>query len=76
MKDLIGKEVKIIIDFYGEKLFYRARILFIDEFKVSFLDKYKKIYMYNMNNVIEIKEVGDNEKENEKEQRWKNEFIQ
>jgi hypothetical protein len=66
MKELIGKEVKIIIDFYGEKLFYRARILFIDEFKVSFLDKYKKIYLYNMNNVIEIKEVNDNEKENEK----------
>ena len=62
MKELIGKECKIIVNFYGEKLFYHARILYINEFMVTFIDKFKKIYMYNLQNVIEVKEVKDNEK--------------
>lgn len=58
-----GKKANIIILFNNEKLVYTARILYMGYFHVCFIDKFKKIYSYNLMNVVEIEKVKENEKD-------------
>jgi hypothetical protein len=57
-----GRTVNILILFNDERLVYTARILHMGYYHVCFMDKFKRIYSYNLQNVIEIEELKHGEK--------------
>ena len=60
-KYLVGKTCNILVNVNGEPLNFRARVLYIGIFHITFIDKFKKIYSFNLKNVLEVEELEDEE---------------
>jgi len=56
---LLGKTCNILVNVTGEVLSYRGRILYIGAFHITFIDKFKKIFSYNLQNILEVEEIGE-----------------
>jgi hypothetical protein len=56
---LLGKTCNILVNVDGKALSYRARILYIGIFHITFIDKFKRIYSFNLQNIIEVEETGE-----------------
>ena len=59
MKLKIGKSYKIVFDVKGHTLTFRCKIDDVDEFFVSFTDKFSKQITYNLKNIISFEEIED-----------------
>jgi len=61
MKHLIGKECKLHIKKDGEDLYYSAYILDVNDYLISFQDKYGEVFSFPIKDIDEIslKKVGE-----------------
>lgn len=59
MRELIGKKCKISIKCDNKFLFFTGTILEITEKHISFQDKFGELCFYNLDCVIQVREVQD-----------------
>jgi hypothetical protein len=63
---LLGNTCNILICVDGNNLSFTGRVIYVGLFQLTFIDKYKKIYSFNLMNVVEVEEVKHEEVRNEK----------
>ena len=68
---LNGKVCHILINLNNKSLSYRARIIYTGLYHISFIDKFKKIYSFNLANVIEIQVLEEGLYEEDKYEKVK-----
>ena len=57
MKELLNKHCKIQVLRNGKNLFYEAQIIDVDKITITFIDKYKTIYCYRKEDIVQAKSI-------------------
>lgn len=58
MKNLIGKTCNIHIERKDKDLFYTAKIIYINDTHIYFIDKFNDSYLYKLADIVEVSNIG------------------